>query len=253
MRPKTMQPTETGDAAMQRPRHGSFRRFGPLAAVALALALFFALGGPKHVTLEALAANRAALTRIAAEHPLLAPLGLAAIYALLVAISFPGASLLTIFAGFMFGTLVGGAAIVVGATLGATAIFLVARTAFGDALTRRAGPFLGKLRAGFEANAASYMLVLRLTPVFPFWLVNIAPALFNVPLRTFVITTFIGIIPGTFVFASVGAGAGTVLDAGRTLDLSGVLLKPEILAPIAGLILLSLIPIVLKRRSGRHG
>jgi uncharacterized membrane protein YdjX (TVP38/TMEM64 family) len=90
-------------------------------------------------------------------------------------------------------------------------------------------------------------------PAFPFWLVNIAPALFKVPLRTFVLTTALGIVPGTFVYASIGAGAGAVLDAGGELDLSGVLLKPEVLGPIAGLILLALVPILLKRRKAKRG
>jgi uncharacterized membrane protein YdjX (TVP38/TMEM64 family) len=229
------------------------KRFGPLVLVAVALGTFFALGGPDYVTIDTLRENRAALRAFSAANPLLAPLALVAVYAALVAISFPGAGLLTIVAGFMFGTVVGGISVVIGATIGATILFLAARTALGDALARRAGPFLEKLCAGFEENAFSYMMLLRLVPAFPFWLVNIAPALFKVPLRTFVLTTALGIVPGTFVYASIGAGAGAVLDAGGELDLSGVLLKPEVLGPIAGLILLALVPILLKRRKAKRG
>jgi uncharacterized membrane protein YdjX (TVP38/TMEM64 family) len=232
------------------PRPGGFGRVLPLVVVAALLGAFFALGGPRYVTLDALAENRAVLTAFVAENRVTAVVLLVAIYAALVAISFPGAGLLTLFAGFLFGTAVGGAAVVAGATLGAVVIFLISRTSLGEPLAARAGPFLEKLRGGFQDGAFSYMLVLRLVPAFPFWLVNIAAGLLGVPLRTFVVTTFLGIIPGTFVYASVGAGVGVVLDAGGEVQLGGLLLKPEILGPIAALTLLSLLPVVLKRVRG---
>ena len=161
----------------------------------------------------------------------------------------------------MFGTLVGGTAVVIGATIGATIIFLVARTALGESLRSKAGPWMNKFEAGFQENEFSYLFILRLVPAFPFWLVNIAPALVGARLRNYVITTALGIIPGTFVYASVGAGAGAILDEGGELQLSGLLLKPEILTPIIGLILLALIPVIIKkipqkraaRSRGSHG
>ena len=137
------------------------------------------------------------------------------VYAITVALSMPGGLVLTVAGGLLFGWLVGGLAAVVGATTGATIVFLVARTALGEALSERAGPWLAKLREGFKEEALSYMLFLRLVPAFPFWFVNIAPAMLGVPLRTYVIGTFFGIIPATFAFASAGAGLDSVIMAAK--------------------------------------
>ena len=126
------------------------------------------------------------------------------------------------------------------------AVFLAARTAFGDLLRQKAGNRLKKLEAGFRENALSYMFVLRLVPLFPFWLVNLAPALFGVKLRTYIIATFFGIMPGGLVYAGVGNGLGAVLDAGKTPDL-GIIFEPAILLPILGLAALSLIPVIYRR------
>lgn len=218
----------------------------------LGLCAFFALGGPQHVTLQALAEHRAQFANLVQDRPIVSVLTLVVVYAALVAISFPGASLLTIFAGLMFGTWLGGVAAVAGATIGATMVFLIARSALAGALAHRAAPFLEKIRAGFHNDAFSYLLVLRLAPAFPFWLVNIAAGLLEAPLGVFVATTFFGIMPGTFVYAGIGAGAGAVLDAGHALELSGVLLKPAVIGPLLGLAALSLLPVILKRaRSAR--
>jgi len=170
-------------------------------------------------------------------------------YAAAVAISFPGASILTIFGGFLFGLWPGVPLIVTAATLGATIIFLVARTALGDFLTSRAEGFAKRMEKGFREGELSYMFILRLAPVFPFWGVNIAAGLLGVSLRNFLIGTFFGIIPGSFVYASIGAAAGAAFDAGEDVSLAGVLLKPETLTPIVGLIVLALIPVFLKRKS----
>jgi uncharacterized membrane protein YdjX (TVP38/TMEM64 family) len=140
----------------------------------------------------------------------------------------------------------GGLFNVIGASLGATMIFLAARTVLGDVLRARAGPFLQKLEAGFRENELSYMFVLRLVPLFPFWLVNLAPAFLGVRTSTFVGGTFVGIIPGAFVFASVGTGLGAVLAAGGTPD-GSALLQPHVILPIIGLALLAMIPVVTKR------
>ncbi len=223
------------------------KRFGPLIVLVVLAIAFFAAGGQRYVTLDALRDNRQLLLDFVARNPVGSALALVGIYAALVAISFPGASLLTIAAGLFFGTLVGGSLVVVGATMGATIVFLIARNASGDALRKRIGNWGEKLADGFEKNAFSYLMLLRLLPVAPFWLVNIVPALFGVRLRDYVLATAIGIIPGTFVYASIGAGAGAVLAAGQELNLKGALLKPEVIGPILGLAALSLIPILYKR------
>ena len=167
-------------------------------------------------------------------------------YIAMVAFSLPGGLVATLTGGFLFGTVFGGLLTVFGATIGATAIFLAAKTALGETLREKAGPKLRKLEDGFGKNAFSYMLVLRLVPVFPFFLVNLAPAFLGVPLRTYVVATFLGIIPGTFVFASLGNGLGAVFDAGRDPDL-GLIFEPEILGPILALALLALLPVVYRR------
>ena len=236
------------DTPAEERKGSAIKRFLPLAIIGAALAAFFAFDLQYFVSLDALQAYRGELTDFADANPLLAPLGLVALYALLVAISFPLASFLTIFAGFMFGTLIGGTAVLFGATLGAAIIFAVAKTALGDSLRRKAGPWMQKFEAGFQENELSYLFIVRLVPAFPFWLINLAPALLGMKLRNFVIATFFGIIPGTFVYASIGAGAGAVLDAGDELNLSWTLmLQPEILLPLVGLMVLGAIPVVIKR------
>jgi uncharacterized membrane protein YdjX (TVP38/TMEM64 family) len=134
----------------------------------------------------------------------------------------------------------------VGATLGATLLFLLARTAFRELFRAWAGKYLGRLEDGFKRNALSYLLFLRLVPLVPFWLVNLVPALLDVSLRTFVIGTFLGIIPGTLVYASVGNGLGAILAQGGKPDL-GIIFSPEILLPILGIAALALVPAIYKR------
>jgi len=161
----------------------------------------------------------------------------------------PGAVWATLAGGFVFGTAVGGIYVITGATLGATAIFLIARYALADMLRRKAGAAIRKMEAGFNENALSYMFVLRLVPLFPFWLVNLVPAFLGVPLRTYVIGTFFGIMPGSLVYVSVGAGLGSVFEQGGSPDL-GIIFTPEVLLPILGLAALSLVPVFYKRFKG---
>lgn len=200
--------------------------------------------------LEALRTHRAALTGLVAAHPVLAALAFMAAYVLAVAFSVPGAVWLTIAGGFLFGAWLGTALTVVAATIGATLVFLLARRLFGaDALERLGAP-AQRLAEGLRRDAAAYLLVLRLVPLFPFFLVNLVPAFAGVGLGVFVATTCLGIVPATLVFSLAGAGLGGVLDQGGALDLRSVL-TPEILAGLIGLALLSLAAIPLKRRFAR--
>ncbi len=161
------------------------------------------------------------------------------------------AAVLTIAGGFLFGITFGTLYVVVGATLGATAIFLLARSTLGDLLRAKAGPWLQRMEAGFSENAFSYMLVLRLIPLFPFFVVNLVPAFLGVSLRTYVVGTFIGIIPGTLVFILAGAGLGSVFDQGGAFTVESVL-TPQIIAGLIGLSLLSLLPVVYKHVKARR-
>ena len=226
----------------------SLKRALPLILIAAALAAFFALGLNRYFTLDALRDNRETLREWVGGNPLQAMALFFIAYAAAVAISFPGASILTIFGGYLFGLWPGTPLIVLAATLGATIVFLAAKYALGDVLAKKAGGFAKRMEEGFRKGELSYMFILRLAPVFPFWGVNIAAGLLGVSLRNFLIGTLFGIIPGSFVYASIGAAAGAAFDAGEELSLSGVLLKPETLTPIIGLIILALIPVLLKRK-----
>lgn len=223
----------------------------PLILLAVALAAFFGLGLQDWVDLDLLRRHRLWLAAQVENHYLLTLAAYAAIYAVAVAVSVPGAAALTIAGGFLFGQFVGCAAAVTAATVGATALFLAARTALGEPLRARAGPWLRRLEQGFADNALSYLLVLRLVPLFPFFVVNLVPAFLGVRLRVFVIGTFIGIIPGTFVYASVGAGLGELFEAGGDFTPADVL-SPEIVVALVGLALLALLPVAYKTWTRRR-
>lgn len=210
-----------------------------------AFGLVFGLGLHKYLSFEQVRLHRSALMAYVATMPVKAVLLFIGAYALATAMSLPGGIVLTLTGGFLFGNVIGTAAVVVGATIGATLLFLAARTVLADALREKAGPWLSKMEAGFKEDAVSYLLVLRLIPGFPFFIVNLVPAFLGVPLATFAVTTFVGIIPGTFVFASIGAGLGSIFDAMEEFTLKGAL-TPQVVTALAGLAVLSLIPVVYK-------
>ena len=222
------------------------KRFAPLAVIAAGLAAAIAFGWTDYLTLGELRARRDALQALVAAQPVASVAVFMAVYALVVAFSIPGALILTLTGGFLFGTLVGGSATVVAATVGAIAIFLAARTAFGDVLRRRAGPAVARIEEGVRENAFSYVLTLRLLPIFPFWLVNIAAGLVDIPLKTYALATLLGVIPGTFIYSALGAGLGSVFDRKQAPDL-GIIFEPQILLPLIGLAVLSLLPVVIRR------
>ncbi|MEL6922251.1 MAG: TVP38/TMEM64 family protein [Pseudomonadota bacterium] len=228
----------------------AWKRFAPLAVVAGGLVFAYAMGWHRFFTLEFLAESREAMTAYVASNYALSAAGFTVVYAIAVAFSFPAASILTIFAGFLFGWLAGGLMVAIGATAGATAIFLVARSAFGDFLKQKVGGRVKNLAEGFEKEAFSYLLILRLAPVFPFFIMNIAPALFNVPIRTYVIATLFGILPGTFAYTFLGQGVGSVLEAaeaaGTTPSVSD-LVTPEITIAFVALAAVATIPVLIKR------
>ncbi len=228
-----------------------YKRLVPLVVLGAGIAAFFGLGLNKYLTFDELRQNREALTSLVAAMPVLSILVFVLIYTGAVSLSVPGAAVLTLAGGFLFGIWEGTAAVVVGATAGATLLFLAARFVLGDALRAKAGPWLSKMEAGFNEDALSYLLVLRLIPAFPFFIVNLVPAFLGVSLRTFVIGTFLGIIPGTFVFASIGAGLGSIFDSAQEFSLKGAL-TPQVITALVGLALLSLLPVVYKKIKARR-
>ena len=216
-----------------------------------AIAAFFGFGLHKYLTFEQLRLHRGALMAYVATMPVKAILLFVLAYAVATALSLPGGIILTLTGGFLFGIWEGTVAVIIGATLGASMLFLAARSLFADALRTKAGPWLVKMEAGFKNDALSYLLVLRLIPGFPFFVVNLVPAFLGVPLRTFVIATFFGIIPGTFVFASIGAGLGSIFDSMQEFSLKGAL-TPQVITALVGLAVLSLIPVAYKRIKVRN-
>lgn len=221
-------------------------RFLPLALILGALGAAYALGLHRYLSFEVLAENRALLLAWTQDHTALALAIFMLAYVAVVALSLPGGAVATLTGGFLFGAWLGGLTAVIAATIGATLLFLAARTALGDSLRAKAGPGLRKLEDGFKRDALSYLLVLRLVPAFPFFLVNLAPAFLGVSLRTYLIGTFFGIMPGAFVFASVGAGLGAVFDRGERPDLS-IILTPPVLLPLLALAALALVPVIWNR------
>jgi uncharacterized membrane protein YdjX (TVP38/TMEM64 family) len=219
------------------------RRWLKLALLVLFVGVvvaFFAFGGQRYLTLDAIKTNRDALLRFTEAHFAAALVIAFFIYAGAVAFSLPGALVLSLATGFVFGRWVGTLLVVVAATVGATIVFLAARYIFADAARKRLGTLGEKINAGFTENAFNYMLFLRLVPAFPFFLVNLAPAFTSIPLRTFVLATFIGIIPGTFVFVNLGETLGRI-------DSVQGLVSVETLGAFALLGLLALVPIVIKK------
>jgi uncharacterized membrane protein YdjX (TVP38/TMEM64 family) len=257
---------ETGTNGDGDGKRRSWWRFLPLAIVLLGAALVFATGANRYLRLETVVENRDKLQSFVAYHGVKSLIVYMLIYVTAVTLSVPGAVFLTVVGGFLFGWLIGGAVACVSATLGATGIFLVARTSIGDALLRRAGPRVQALAAGFREDAVSYLLFLRFLPIVPFWITNLACALFGVPLRIFFLATLIGIIPGTFAFAVAGSGLDSVIAAHRQeqeacLAAGGAdcaisfhvksLLTPHMIAAFVALGVLSLAPVVAKRLSRR--
>ena len=234
-----------------RPARFSLRRLLPLAALAFAIGAVLIFDLDRHLTFDALRENRAWLATFVAEHRVLASIAYVLIYAAVVAMSLPGAAVLTIAGGFLFGTIIGGVHVVFAATTGAAILFVIARTALGEPLRARAGPFLRRTEAGFQENALAYLLVLRLIPLFPFFIVNLVPAFLGVSLRTYVIATFVGIIPGSLVYASVGAGLGSVFDRTEAFSPSGIL-TPQIAVALVGLAMLALLPVVYRKLRARR-
>lgn len=228
----------------------NLRRYIPLLVLAGVVAAIFASGLANRISLESLRTHEADLRGLIAQNLPLALVSFIAIYAISTAVSLPGATVLTLAGGYLFGTWIGGAATVVGATIGAVMIFYAVRTSLGHALRERAEAAGGRLKAvmdGMREGAFGYILTLRLVPLAPFWLVNVAAALASAPLGAYTLATFIGIIPATFIYSGIGAGIGEVLARGMTPDL-GLIFEPKVLGPLVALGLLSLGTTLYQRR-----
>jgi uncharacterized membrane protein YdjX (TVP38/TMEM64 family) len=216
------------------------RRFGPLAVIAVLFVVAFATGLPERLSLEALRESGTELQAFAREKPLLCAAIYLAIYVGSVAVSLPGALILSLTSGFLFGPL-GGALAVMGATGGSTVTYLVFRTAFGDVLRRKPDAFFARVADGLRRDAFNYLLTLRLIPAFPLLAVNVAAGVANVPARAFVLASVLGMIPSSFVYAGIGAGLGHIFARGGPVTVE-TLLSPRIYLPIIGMGVLAFLP-----------
>jgi uncharacterized membrane protein YdjX (TVP38/TMEM64 family) len=242
---------EASTPSRRRGRLALAMRFGPLVLALLALLALVLTGGLKHLSLDELRADRGLLEALVRSHPLLSLAAYVGVYVGAIALSLPAALILTVAGGFLFGPWVGGTAAALSSTAGGTIVFLISRLAVGDALERRAGPRLRAIEAGIRKDAFFYILTLRLIPVTPFGIVNIAAALLSIRLATFVIATVLGVFPGTLIYAGIGSGLGRVFASGQRLSLHS-LITPGLALPLAALAALSILPILYQRLRARR-
>lgn len=238
--------SQTGKAAR--------RRMLPIAVIA-AVAIVGTISLGDALSFETLRENREALVAYRDAHFGLTIAVFMGLYVAIVVFSLPGALIASLTGGFLFGTLLGSFINVSSATLGATAIFLAARWGFGDRLAARldiSQGLAGRVKEGIDENQWSMLFLIRLVPLVPFFVANLIPSMVGVPLRRFVISTFLGIIPGGVVYTSVGAGLGEVFARGETPDL-GLIFEPHILLPLLGLCGLAALPILLRALRGGKG
>jgi uncharacterized membrane protein YdjX (TVP38/TMEM64 family) len=222
------------------------RKIAVALIVAVLIALFFLFDLGRYLTLASLKANRDALAALSETAPLLMAGGFILLYIVQTALSLPGATILSLAAGAVFGVLKGTLYVNLGATAGATLAFLVARYLFHDAVQQRFGARLERLNRELERSGLNYLLFLRLVPVFPFFLINLGAALTKVPLRTFFLGTMIGIIPGSLVYCIAGASLATIES------LSGIA-SPRVLGSFALLGLFALSPVIYQQVKERRG
>ena len=227
-------------------------RFGPAALVLAVLAVVARSGLLGQLSLESLRADRLVLVGAVQAHPVLCVLAYVAAYTVSVGLSLPVALLLTLTGGFLFGPWVGGLAAAFSCSAGAAAVFLISRLTVGDAVSRRTGPRVQALAEEIRKDAFFYLLTLRLIPVAPFWLANVAAGLIAIPVPTFVAATFIGILPPSIIYAGVGSGLEGLFAAGGTPALHD-LVTPGMVLPLVGLAVLSVLPILYQRRRNRQG
>lgn len=221
--------------------------------VILAVALLGAFFFREELTFEELAEHREALLAFRDSNYLACAAAFMLAYALIVAFSLPGATVMTLTGGFLFATFPGALFNVTAATIGATCIFIAAKAGLGETLAARmeaSDGLIRRIKQGIDANQWEMLFLIRLVPAVPFFVANLVPALVGVPLFRYVVSTFLGIIPGAVVYTSVGAGLGAVFAAGETPDL-GIVFEPRILLPILGLCALAALPILLKALRGR--
>ena len=224
----------------------TLRRMLPFAILLLGLATFFALGLHRQLSLQTLSRNEAEIRAWVAANRVLATLTFVAIHTTVVAFSLPASIVMTAASGFLFGVAQGASMSMAAAIMGSIALFFAARTAFYDIFRARAGAALPRLEEGFRRDGFSYLVFLRIVPGFPSWLTTIVAALLGMKPAVFIAGTLIGILPGSFIFAGIGADFGLLFRNGETPDL-GAIFQIRTLLPLLGLAVLALLPVLYRR------
>lgn len=225
------------------------KKYGLLIVLVIGLVLFFALGGRDYLSFNTLSLYYQSLQAFTQTHYFSSVLAFILVYIILVAFSVPGAAIMTLICGFLFGAILATLWVIIGATTGATISYLAVKLAFADLGSKQLKnkqSSIEKMRQGFQKNELNYLLFLRLMPIFPFFVINIAAGILNVKLSNFVLGTFFGIIPGSFIYSWTGSGLGFAFSQNKVVDM-GIIFAPQILLPIIGLAILSLLPIIYQK------
>ncbi|MEH3116491.1 MAG: TVP38/TMEM64 family protein [Methylorubrum populi] len=255
-----------GEAGPPAPRRAWLRWLPLLALAALSIGIL-ASGGARLLDLDRLSQSRVWLQALIAEDRVRAIALACLAYVGSVVVSLPATLVLTVLAGLLFGPVTGALMAIGSATAGAAIVFSVGRCAAGDLIRRKAGPRVGRFAEGFRRDGFGYILILRLLPIFPYWITNLAPAAFGVRLRTFTLATLLGLTPGAFIYAGLGAGLEDLLtarDEARTACLAAggadcaagidlrALVTPGMVAALVGLAGFALLSVYLRRRLERR-
>jgi len=223
----------------------SAKKIGILVVFAAVVAAFYFLDLGSYLTLETLKANRAWLEDLRDAHAFNFAAAFVLVYIVQTAFSLPGAAILSLASGAIFGVFHGTLYVVAGATVGAILAFLVSRTLLRDWVVEKFGGRIEGIDRGLRENGLSYLLFLRLVPAFPFFLVNLACGVTGLPLRTYAMGTLVGIVPGSLVFVNAGASLAAVESASRVAS-------PRVLGSFALLGLFALLPTFVKKWKRRR-
>ena len=226
-----------------------FRNYLPILLIVVASLTAWMLGVQKYLNFDSLREHQQMLVSFIDQHFVEAILLYSVTYIVIVWLAFPVATFLTLAGGFFFGQWIGTTATVLSATIGASILFISTKIASQDLLDENTKPWIKKMKKGFQEHAFTYLLTLRLMPIFPFFAINIAAAVLQIPFSTFFFGTLIGIIPGTFVYVTLGIGIRDVIQQPEFTP--QVILDPKLLIAFIGLGLLALLPIIYKKF--RHG
>jgi len=233
-------------------KKSTLKRYAPLAIIATVAVLGITFLG-EYLNFETLRENREALLAFRDANYLLLVVLFVAAYAAIIAFALPGAAIASITGGFLFALFPGTLINMIAATLGATATFMAARYGFGEAAEKKLAEskgVMGRIKAGIDENQWETLFLVRLLPIFPFFVSNLALSVVGVPLWKYVVGTFFGILPGAIVYTWIGAGLSEVFARGETPDL-GIIFEPHILGPILGLAALAVLPILVKALRGK--